>query len=434
MRLTGPSRRAGAKYRVAKATAKLKTYRAKRDFSKTQEPSGARKVLPAAHRRFVIQKHAASHLHWDFRLELERRVQVMGVTKGPSVDPADKRLAVEVEDHPLDYGDFEGTIPKGEYGGGTVQMWDRGFWAPQGDQSPRGGARGRRFQIRAGGQATAGSFVLVKIKNNRGRDKRTNWLLIKHRDEYARPGETEELIAEDKSVASGRTMDQIARGVGKAPKAFMVKKAEGEGRGVEVESGDVTAGESFAQGQARRTVGWCSTLIRGCPVSRTREARQRAWIMARTSHSESYPGGDAGLPFSSRLWRLNPSSCSGWSARVNTFCDSTNCPALPRGCDEGRASWPRRSGRASPSASCLRGEITEQVADLLVFRHGVPSRVGALGMAQDGGPQRLPSAAAWPPSRGPARERARHERHGRLRLPRSSRTRRDVGRGLRRVA
>jgi bifunctional non-homologous end joining protein LigD len=122
---------------MKKAAAQLNTYRAKRDFTKTKEPSGSRAVLPAEHRRFVIQKHAASHLHWDLRLELNGVFKSWAVTKGPSVDPADKRLAVEVEDHPLDYGDFEGTIPKGEYGGGTVQMWDRGLWAPQGPKSPR---------------------------------------------------------------------------------------------------------------------------------------------------------------------------------------------------------------------------------------------------------------------------------------------------------
>src|SRR6187399_3646700 len=123
---------------MKKAAAQLKTYRTKRDFNKTQEPSGAREVLPAEHLRFVIQKHAASHLHYDLRLELNGVFKSWAVTKGPSVDPADKRLAVEVEDHPLDYGDFEGTIPKGEYGGGTVLLWDRGTWKPyEKDGDPR---------------------------------------------------------------------------------------------------------------------------------------------------------------------------------------------------------------------------------------------------------------------------------------------------------
>jgi bifunctional non-homologous end joining protein LigD len=212
---------------MKKAAAQLKTYRAKRDFTKTKEPSGARAVLPAEHRRFVVQKHAASHLHWDFRLELNGVFKSWAVTKGPSVDPADKRLAVEVEDHPLDYGDFEGTIPKGEYGGGTVQMWDRGFWAPQGSKSPEDAIKAGDFKFVLAGERLKGSWVLVRIRNNRGRDTRTNWLLIKHQDEYAVPGGTAALIAEDRSVASGRSMEQITAGVGKAPRPFMLATAKG---------------------------------------------------------------------------------------------------------------------------------------------------------------------------------------------------------------
>ncbi|HET7808982.1 MAG TPA: DNA ligase D [Steroidobacteraceae bacterium] len=211
---------------MRRAAAQLKTYRAKRDFTRTQEPSGAREVLPAEHLRYVIQKHAASHLHYDLRLELNGVFKSWAVTKGPSIDPADKRLAVEVEDHPLDYGDFEGTIPKGEYGGGTVQMWDRGLWAPQGPKKPEDALKAGELKFVLVGEKLKGSFVLVRIRNNRGRDTRTNWLLIKHKDEYSVPGGTAELIAEDRSVASGRTMDQIARGVGRAPKPFMLAAAE----------------------------------------------------------------------------------------------------------------------------------------------------------------------------------------------------------------
>ena len=110
----------------------LSTYKAKRDFTKTAEPSGERTVAASARPRFVIQKHAATRLHYDFRIELDGVFKSWAVTRGPSLDPADKRLAVEVEDHPLDYGDFEGTIPKGEYGGGAVLMWDRGYWENEG--------------------------------------------------------------------------------------------------------------------------------------------------------------------------------------------------------------------------------------------------------------------------------------------------------------
>src|SRR5690348_5474438 len=115
---------------------KLSTYRSKRDFTKTPEPSGRLAVARSKQLRFVIQKHAARRLHYDLRLELDGVFKSWAVTRGPSLDPHDRRLAVEVEDHPLDYGDFEGTIPQGQYGGGTVQLWDRGYWAPEGGGSP----------------------------------------------------------------------------------------------------------------------------------------------------------------------------------------------------------------------------------------------------------------------------------------------------------
>src|SRR6202045_147703 len=118
----------------------LSTYRKKRDFEKTAEPSGVAKVAPSKQRRFVIQKHAATRLHYDLRLEFDGVFKSWAVTRGPSLDPHDKRLAVEVEDHPLDYGDFEGTIPKDQYGGGTVQLWDRGYW--ESDDPEKGFGKG----------------------------------------------------------------------------------------------------------------------------------------------------------------------------------------------------------------------------------------------------------------------------------------------------
>jgi bifunctional non-homologous end joining protein LigD len=134
------------------------------------------------------------------------------VTRGPSLDPADKRLAVEVEDHPLDYGDFEGTIPKGQYGGGTVQLWDRGYWDPEGDRTPEEAFACGDLKFVLDGERLHGGWVLVRMKRDRSSGKRTNWLLIKHRDEFAEDGYGEAILAEDRSIASGRPMATIAAG------------------------------------------------------------------------------------------------------------------------------------------------------------------------------------------------------------------------------
>ena len=204
----------------------LSTYRKKRDFDKTAEPSGEARVAPSKQRRFVIQKHDATRLHYDLRLEFDGVFKSWAVTRGPSLDPHDKRLAVEVEDHPLDYGDFEGTIPEGQYGGGTVQLWDRGYW--ESDDPERGFKKGDlKFTLH--GEKLHGSWVLVRMRHDRNGGKRTNWLLIKHRDDFAREGSANSILDADQSVASGRSMAQIAEGKGKAPKPFMTAKS-GRGR------------------------------------------------------------------------------------------------------------------------------------------------------------------------------------------------------------
>ena len=206
------------------AARKLLDYQAKRDFTLTREPSGDAETPAGQQLRFVIQKHAATRLHYDLRLELDGVFKSWAVTRGPSLDPHEKRLAVEVEDHPLDYGDFEGTIPKGQYGGGTVQLWDRGIWAPQGMTAEQGLAKGDlKFTLE--GERLHGSWVLVRIKNWSGGGKKNNWLLIKHRDEHAVEGDADAVLAEDRSVASGRKMAEIAEGKGRAPKPFMLAEA-----------------------------------------------------------------------------------------------------------------------------------------------------------------------------------------------------------------
>ena len=209
----------------SKSKTALSTYRRKRDFTKTAEPIGKAAAAASGQRRFVIQKHAASRLHYDLRLELDGVFKSWAVTRGPSVNPTDKRLAVEVEDHPLDYGDFEGTIPKGQYGGGTVQLWDRGYWRPEGKKSADAAYRDGDLKFTLEGTRLHGSWVLVRMRRDRNGGKRTNWLLIKHRDEAAQSEGTEALLADDRSVASGRTMQQIAAGHGRrqAAKPLLVK-------------------------------------------------------------------------------------------------------------------------------------------------------------------------------------------------------------------
>lgn len=206
-------------------TRKLARYRQMRDFEKTAEPSGRQARAVASPRlRFVIQKHAATRLHYDLRLEHNGVFRSWAVARGPSHNPADKRLAVEVEDHPLDYGDFEGGIPKGEYGGGTVLLWDRGYWAPEPGVDIDKALEKGDLKFVMEGERMHGSWALVRMRR-RANEKRDNWLLIKHHDAYAAEEQEELGPRDDTSVASGRTMDEIAAGAGKAPKPFMTAKA-----------------------------------------------------------------------------------------------------------------------------------------------------------------------------------------------------------------
>lgn len=207
---------------------KLEKYRRMRDFGVTAEPSGEVAVAAADRRRFVIQKHAATRLHYDLRLEHEGVFLSWAVTRGPSRDPHDKRLAVQVEPHPLDYGDFEGTIPKGQYGGGTVMLWDRGYWAPEPGFDVAKGLKKGELKVVFAGERIQGGYVLVRIRNDRNGGKRSNWLLIKHRDEYAVEGDADGLLNDATvSVASGRTMEDIAAGKGKGPTPFITRVKRG---------------------------------------------------------------------------------------------------------------------------------------------------------------------------------------------------------------
>lgn len=185
----------------------LETYRKKRDFNRTSEPKGGTRRR-AAGNSFVIQKHDARRLHYDFRLEMNGVLKSWAVTRGPSLVPSEKRLAVHVEDHPLDYGDFEGTIPQGEYGGGTVLVWDRGTWKPEGD--PVRGLKKGHLEFTLEGEKLSGRWHLVRMAR-RPREKRDNWLLIKGDDSEARSADDPDILEErPESVKTGRDVADVA--------------------------------------------------------------------------------------------------------------------------------------------------------------------------------------------------------------------------------
>jgi bifunctional non-homologous end joining protein LigD len=188
---------------------KLKEYQKKRNFGVSPEPSGAESSpeKKSGALIFVVQKHRATQLHYDFRLEWNGTLLSWAVPKGPSLDPSVRRLAMQVEDHPIDYASFEGVIPEGEYGGGTVMVWDRGTWEPEGVGAEEGLKKGDlKFTLH--GQKLKGSWVLVRTHGFGGSSKPT-WLLIKHRDKYA---STKDVVAEEpRSAVSKRLLAEIAR-------------------------------------------------------------------------------------------------------------------------------------------------------------------------------------------------------------------------------
>src|SRR6266566_3878773 len=245
--------------RSSSAADQLAEYRRKRDFRKTAEPSGdsgfAGESEPRgiSHLRFVIQKHAASHLHFDLRLELDGVMKSWAVPKGPSLDPSVKRLAMQVEDHPIDYNTFEGTIPKGEYGGGTVMLWDRGTYTADAAASPdeeedavREGLRRGDLKITFHGQRLHGSFALIRMKFTRdgSSSSKPQWLLIKHRDEFATD---EDVVAENTtSVDSGRTMEEITAGKSRVWRSNREPKNSGKSLGSPIKTAKASSRKSRA--------------------------------------------------------------------------------------------------------------------------------------------------------------------------------------------
>ena len=205
----------------------LREYQRKRHFQRTPEPKGSTRA--SAGKLFVVQKHAARHLHYDFRLELDGVLKSWAVPKGPCLDPSVKRLAMHVEDHPIEYGSFEGVIPEGEYGGGTVMLWDEGEWEPIGD--PREGYHVGKLKFKLHGQKLRGGWMLIRTasKTKSAKD-RQQWLLFKERDGFAKPLSEGDVLEEmPLSVKSGRDMDAIAEERdwvwGEQPKTQLTKEA-----------------------------------------------------------------------------------------------------------------------------------------------------------------------------------------------------------------
>jgi bifunctional non-homologous end joining protein LigD len=258
-----PSRTATKTTKKKRSTASLVRYNAKRDFTTTPEPAGRKPARRGAERQgplhFVVQKHAASHVHFDLRLELDGVMKSWAVPKGPSLDPGVRRLAVQVEDHPIEYNQFEGTIPAGEYGGGTVMIWDRGTYEPVvPDEDPtaavRHGYERGDLKIIFHGERLRGSWVLVRTRRDDA--AKPQWLLIKHRDESADP--STDLVADAlTSVASGRTMDEIAAG-----RAVKKRHASVPARATWTSHASDPAPAKAASTASRKALGAASDVVR----------------------------------------------------------------------------------------------------------------------------------------------------------------------------
>ena len=261
----------------------LARYHAKRDFTKTPEPAG-RAARKAGRLRFVIQKHAASRLHYDFRLELDGTLKSWAVPKGPSLDPADKRLAVHVEDHPVEYGSFEGVIPEKQYGAGQVIVWDQGTWAPLAGDARKAYREGHlKFELE--GEKMHGAWALVRMHGRNG-DDHDNWLLIKEKDDQAEPGQGEKLVKErPESVISGRSVEEL-KGQGREDvwdsnqsdpaKAF--KPAAGKAKAGKAKAGKGVGAKSAKATNATRATKATKATKAAAPREPTKAKRIKAFV------------------------------------------------------------------------------------------------------------------------------------------------------------
>ena len=338
-----------------------------RDFAQTAEPSGADRTLPSKRSRFVIQKHAATRLHYDFRLELDGTFKSWAVTKGPSMDPAERRLAVEVEDHPLDYGDFEGTIPQGQYGGGTVMLWDRGYWEPEPGTDPREGLKKGDLKIVMDGERLKGGFVLVRMKR-RPKERHDNWLLIKHHDGFAVDHDGMALVEETKtSVASGRTMDQIEAGEGKGPTLFMTGKVRAAAKRVWQSKGGQaeTAAKTRAAAPLQATApGLKAADLPGFVAPQLAKSVDRPPLGAGWGHEIKFDGYRLQLRVENGKATLKTRSGLDWTAKFSQIRMAAE--ALPDCLIDGEACALDHNG--SPDFAALQAALSDgKTGDLMFF-------------------------------------------------------------------
>jgi bifunctional non-homologous end joining protein LigD len=313
---------------VARTADPLERYNAKRDFTKTAEPRGARGKKSG--NIFMVQKHDATRLHFDFRLELDGVLKSWAVTRGPSLDPAEKRLAVRTEDHPMDYATFEGTIPKGSYGGGTVMLWDRGTWTPEPGKDPRKTIEEGHLHFTLAGERMKGEWLLVRMKP-RAKEKRENWLLRKIEDEHA--GEADLLVTRElTSISTGRTMAEIA--AGKKVKAAPKKTVSGAKL------------PAFRKPQL-------ATLVDHPPTG-------SGWL-----HEIKYDGYRCLLAVAGGKVRIYTRSGLDWTDRFAGIADAAGALDLPPALIDGEIVW--LDAKGNPSFSGLQEALKNDKGGLTLF-------------------------------------------------------------------
>jgi bifunctional non-homologous end joining protein LigD len=342
------------------ANRNLSTYQAKRDFSVTAEPSGEAEVIASNRLRYVIQKHDATRLHYDLRLEVDGVFKSWAVTKGPSLDPHDKRLAVEVEDHPLDYGDFEGTIPQGQYGGGSVMLWDRGYWAPEG-MTAEAGLKDGDLKFTLEGERLHGSWVLVRMKGDKFGGKRTNWLLIKHDDAYAHEGDHDALLEDARSVASGRPMDDIAEGRGKGPKPFVTRAEKAAPNDAVWKT--KPRGEPAPAKPARKPRAAKAAALPGFIAPQLAKSVDRPPAGAGWAHEIKFDGYRLQLRVEAGKVRLLTRKGLDWTDRFSAIAKAGS--ALPDGIYDGEACALNAAG--APDFPALQAALSDGDTDDLVY-------------------------------------------------------------------